>query len=54
MSTEALIFEMGAPGRRAATLFEMDVPVRPLADLLPADMVRQDPAPLPEVSEIEV
>lgn len=54
MSTEKLIFEMGAPGRRAATLFEMDIPARPLTDLLPADMVRAEPAPLPEVSEIEV
>jgi glycine dehydrogenase subunit 2 len=54
MSTEALIFEMGAPGRRAATLFALDIPATPATDLLPADMVRADPAPLPEVSEIEV
>jgi glycine dehydrogenase subunit 2 len=54
MSVEPLIFEMGAPGRRAATLFEMDVPTRPLTDLLPANALRQEPAPLPEVSEIEI
>ncbi len=54
MSTEPLIFEMGAPGRRAATLLEMDVPTRPLADLIPAEDLRASPAPLPEVSEIEI
>ncbi len=54
MSTEQLIFEMGAPGRRAATLYEMDVPAPPLADLLPQSALRADPAPLPEVSEIEI
>ncbi|HEY7832140.1 MAG TPA: aminomethyl-transferring glycine dehydrogenase subunit GcvPB [Ktedonobacterales bacterium] len=54
MSTEQLIFEKGAPGRRCATLPALDVPTRPLADLIPADLLRADPAPLPEVSEIEV
>ncbi len=54
MSTESLIFEMGAPGRRAATLFDMDVPETPLTDLLPADALRATEAPLPEVSEIEI
>jgi glycine dehydrogenase subunit 2 len=54
MSTVKLIFEMGAPGRRAATLPTMDIPERPIDQLLPADLVRDEPAPLPEVSEIEV
>ena len=54
MSTEKLIFEKGAPGRRAATLPALDVPARPLVDLIPADLLRDEPAPLPEVSEIEV
>jgi glycine dehydrogenase subunit 2 len=54
MSTEPLIFEMGAPGRRAATLLEMDVPTPDLAALLPGVALRRDPAPLPEVSEIEI
>jgi glycine dehydrogenase subunit 2 len=54
VSTEPLIFEMGAPGRRAATLLEMDVPTRPLEDLVPAAALRQEDAPLPEVSEIEI
>lgn len=54
MSTEPLIFEMGAPGRRAASLYEMDFPTRPLADLIPVASLREEDAPLPEVSEIEI
>jgi glycine dehydrogenase subunit 2 len=54
MSVEKLIFEKGAPGRRAATMPAMDVPTEPLADLLPTNLLREVPAPLPEVSEIEV
>lgn len=54
MSVETLIFEKGAPGRRAATMPAMDVPTEPLTDLLPANLLRETPAPLPEVSEIEV
>ena len=54
MSVESLIFEKGAPGRRAATMPEMDVPVEALESMLPANLLRQEPAPLPEVSEIEV
>jgi glycine dehydrogenase subunit 2 len=54
MSVESLIFEKGAPGRRAATMPEMDVPCGVLEDIIPASLLRQEPAPLPEVSEIEV
>ncbi len=54
MSVESLIFEKGAPGRRAATMPAMDVPTEPLTDMLPANLLRETPAPLPEVSEIEV
>ncbi|MBV9617464.1 MAG: aminomethyl-transferring glycine dehydrogenase subunit GcvPB, partial [Ktedonobacteraceae bacterium] len=54
MSVESLIFEKGAPGRRAATMPEMDVPVEALESMLPTNLLRQEPAPLPEVSEIEV
>ena len=54
MSTESLIFEKGAPGRRGASLPTMDIPERPLDELLPAEFLRAEPAPLPEVSEIEV
>src|SRR5215470_15659502 len=54
MSVECLIFEKGAPGRRAATMTEMDVPTEPEESMIPAWMLRQEPAPLPEVSEIEI
>ncbi|HEX6818364.1 MAG TPA: aminomethyl-transferring glycine dehydrogenase subunit GcvPB [Ktedonobacterales bacterium] len=54
MSTEQLIFEKGAPGRRAATLPALDVPMKPLESLIPAEYLRAEPAPLPEVSEVEV
>lgn len=54
MSVEPLIFEVGAPGRRAASMAAMDVPTQPQESLIPASMLRKDPAPLPEVSEIEI
>src|SRR5258706_4508554 len=54
MSTEKLIFEKGAPGRRAATLPALDIPEKSLETLVPAEFLRKDPAPLPEVSEIEI
>src|SRR5215469_10993447 len=54
MSVEALIFEKGALGRRAATMPSMDVPTESLEELIPTSLLRAEPAPLPEVSEIEV
>src|SRR2546425_11558910 len=54
MSVEKLIFEKGAPGRRAATMSTMDVPTEALESMVPANLLRKEPAPLPEVSEIEV
>jgi glycine dehydrogenase subunit 2 len=53
-SVESLIFEKGAPGRRAATMTAMDVPTEALESMVPASMLRKEPAPLPEVSEIEI
>src|SRR5437763_8767292 len=54
MSVESLIFEKGAPGRRAASMPSMDVPTESLDELIPAQLLRTEPAALPEVSEIEV
>src|ERR1700738_1279094 len=54
MSVETLIFEKGATGRRAATMPALDVPTERLEDMIPTALLREDPAPLPEVSEIEV
>ncbi|HKV59303.1 MAG TPA: aminomethyl-transferring glycine dehydrogenase subunit GcvPB, partial [Ktedonobacteraceae bacterium] len=53
-SVESLIFEKGAPGRRAATMTAMDVPTEALDSMVPVNMLRKEPAPLPEVSEIEI
>ena len=54
MSVESLIFEKGKTGRRCATMPTMDVPTEPIEDLIPANLLREKAAPLPEVSEIEV
>lgn len=45
-----LIFEKTRSGRRGVTLDPLDVPEAPL----PAELLRGDPAPLPEVSELDV
>ncbi|MGQ3685263.1 MAG: aminomethyl-transferring glycine dehydrogenase subunit GcvPB [Candidatus Loosdrechtia sp.] len=52
--TEPLIFEKTSPGRRCFILPSCDVPVKPVIDLLPQDMMRNNEARLPEVSEIDV
>jgi glycine dehydrogenase subunit 2 len=54
MSVESLIFEKGATGRRAATMPAMDVPTEALESMIPTSLLREEAAPLPEVSEIEV
>src|SRR5207249_10655303 len=54
MSVESLIFEKGTPGRRCATMAAMDVPTEALDHMIPANMLRKQPAALPEVREIEV
>jgi glycine dehydrogenase subunit 2 len=54
MSVESLIFEKGAPGRYASNMPSMDVPEMALEEMIPSNFLRTEPAPLPEVSEIEV
>ena len=54
MSVESLIFEKGAPGRGSSLLPELDIPETPLEQLVPTAFLRVEPAPLPEVAEIEV
>ncbi len=51
---EPLIFEMGRPGRRGSALPACDVPEKDLTSLLPQAQLRKQPAPFPEVSELEV
>jgi len=48
------IYEKGAPGRRAFTPPPTDVPATPLPELIPAALLRDEPAKLPEVSEPEL
>ena len=48
------IFERTVEGRRAAVLPPSDVPETPLSELIPAKLLRERPAALPEVSEPEI
>src|SRR5919201_511327 len=48
------IFERSVPDRRAAIMPPTDVPERPLDELIPARLLRERPAELPEVSEPEI
>jgi glycine dehydrogenase subunit 2 len=51
---DKLIFELSAPGRFAYSLPECDVPESDPAAFLPPEHIRQAPAELPEVSEVDV
>lgn len=48
------IYERSVPGRRAFVAPPTDVPERPLEELIPARLLRREPARLPEVSEPEI
>lgn len=49
-----LIFELSVEGRVSYSLPELDVPEVPVADLIPANYVRQTPANLPEMAELDL
>ena len=49
-----VIFELSTPGRVGASYPDPDVPAKALDTLLPADQLREEPARLPEVSELDV
>ncbi|MBI2247386.1 MAG: aminomethyl-transferring glycine dehydrogenase subunit GcvPB [Armatimonadetes bacterium] len=49
-----VIFELSAPGRVGYSFPAPDVPEEPLDALLPAEHLREEPAALPEVSELDV
>ncbi|MEK3734876.1 MULTISPECIES: aminomethyl-transferring glycine dehydrogenase subunit GcvPB [Paenibacillus] len=51
---KALIFELSKPGRTAYSLPECDVPEKETSELIPAHLLRQKPAELPEVYEVDV
>lgn len=48
------IYERSVEGRRAGTLPDAGVPEAPLEDLIPSELLRDEPARLPEVSEPEI
>src|SRR3954449_7839282 len=48
------IFEKSKEGRRAAVMPDAGVPETPLSELIPARLLRSEPARLPEVSEPEI
>ncbi len=48
------IFEKSKPGRRAAVLPDAGVPEPPLAELIPAQLLRDEPPRLPEIAEPEI
>ena len=48
---EPTLFELSIPGRRAATFRTTGVPEWSAEELLPAGMLRDEPVPLPDVSE---
>jgi glycine dehydrogenase subunit 2 len=49
-----LIFERSRPGRVGYAYPALDVPERPAGELLDPRLLRSTPAPLPEVSEVDV
>lgn len=51
---EKLIFEKSSPGRTAFSLPECNVPGKPIEELIPKRLLRNKPAELLEVSEIDV
>lgn len=51
---KALIFESSKPGRVGYNLPALDVPEVEVTDLLPKHLIRETPAELPEVSELQL
>jgi len=51
---EPLIFDLGAPGRSGEDVPDCDVPEKDPRDLIPLNLIREESARLPEVSEPEV
>ncbi|MET0786202.1 MAG: hypothetical protein ABWY25_05810, partial [Paenisporosarcina sp.] len=51
---QPLIFEITKEGRVGYSLPELDIPEVDLASLLPEGLLREEPAELPEVSELDI
>ena len=54
MPENQIIFEKSAPGRWGVSLPESDVPEKPLKDAISAELLRETPINLPEVTEPQV
>ncbi|SER82628.1 aminomethyl-transferring glycine dehydrogenase subunit GcvPB [Salisediminibacterium halotolerans] len=52
-SNQPLIFELSKSGRTGCSLPDLDIETQPLDDLLPRSYQRNEPAELPEVSELQ-
>lgn len=51
---EPLIFEVSSPGRKSYSLPALEVEKKPMSSFLPAGELRQTPAELPEVAEVDL
>jgi glycine dehydrogenase subunit 2 len=51
---ERVVFEVGAPGRRAFDLPALDVPAKPIDALIPRESLREGIPGMPELSEVDV
>ncbi len=51
---QALIFELSKPGRVGHSLPDLDIPEQSLAELIPAEYLRETEPELPEVSELQI
>ena len=49
-----LIFELSEPGKRCVRFPALDVPAKPVTEMIPANLLRDAPPELPEVSEVEL
>ena len=54
ITSEPLIFELSASGRRAFSLPACDVPEVPVETLIPVELLTQQESKLPELSEVDV
>lgn len=52
--SEKLLFELSSPGREGFSLPSEDVPEREIEELIPKNLLRENPPPLPELSEVDV
>jgi len=52
--SEKLLFELSSPGREGFSLPLVDVPGKGIEELIPKNLLRENPPALPQVSEVDV